>query len=47
MTEQQVTEEVLRYIDDNSYNYAVLIDGDWGTGRTYYAKNGLKDAIKT
>lgn len=29
MTEQQIKEEILRYIKDQTYNYAVLIDGEW------------------
>ena len=46
MTEQQIIDEILRYIDDNSYNYAVLIDGEWGCGKTYFAKNSLTKNIE-
>lgn len=46
MTEQQITDEILRYIDDKSYNYAVLIDGDWGSGKTYFAKHALTEKIE-
>lgn len=28
MTEQQIKDEILRYLRDTSYNYAVLIDGE-------------------
>lgn len=38
MTEQQIKEEILRYIKDRTYNYAVLIDGEWGSGKTYFVK---------
>lgn len=38
MTEQQIKEEILRYIKDQTYNYAVLIDGEWGSGKTYFVK---------
>lgn len=41
MTEQQITNEVLRYLKDRSYNYAVLIDGEWGSGKTYFVNNTL------
>ena len=41
MTERQIIDEILRYIEDESYNYAVLIDGEWGSGKTYFAKNIL------
>lgn len=46
MTEQQVKEEVLRYIDDNLYNYAILIDGEWGSGKTYFITHVLSKEIK-
>lgn len=45
MIEQQITNEILRYIDDGLYQYAVLIDGEWGCGKTYYVKNALTEAI--
>lgn len=45
MTEKQIVNEILRYIKDETYNYAVLIDGEWGCGKTYFAKNALSDAI--
>ena len=46
MTEQQVRDEVLRYIDDSAYNYAILIDGEWGCGKTYFISNILSQEIK-
>lgn len=45
MTEKQIIDEVLRYINDDTYNYAVLIDGEWGCGKTYFAKNSLTAEI--
>lgn len=45
MTEKQITEEILRYLKDVSYNYAVLIDGEWGSGKTFFANNILTKAI--
>lgn len=47
MTDQKIKDEILRYIIDYSYNYAVLIDGEWGSGKTYFVKNVLVDAIKS
>ena len=47
MNEQQIKTEVIRYIDDDSYNYAILIDGAWGTGKTYFVKNTLSSVIQT
>lgn len=45
MTEQQIREEILRYLKDKAYNYAVLIDGEWGSGKTYFVNNTLTKAI--
>lgn len=45
MTEKQITEEILRYLKDESYNYAVLIDGEWGSGKTFFANRTLTKAI--
>lgn len=46
MTEQQIKDEVLRYIDDKAYNYAILIDGEWGSGKTYFVTKALTEEIK-
>lgn len=45
MRGEQITEEILRYLKDTTYNYAVLIDGEWGCGKTFYIKNVLINAI--
>lgn len=45
MTEKQITEEILRYLSDKAYNYAVLIDGEWGSGKTFFVNNTLTKAI--
>jgi len=45
MTEEQIIDETLRYISDESYNYAILIDGEWGCGKTYFIKNTLQKSI--
>lgn len=38
MTEQQIIDEILRYLHDDSYNYAVLIDGEWGEWKNLFCK---------
>lgn len=45
MRNEQIQKEVLRYLSDSSYNYAVLIDGGWGCGKTFFIKNILVNAI--
>ena len=39
--EQMIMEEVKRYLSDDTYDYALLIDGDWGSGKTYFVKEIL------
>lgn len=46
MTENQIIEETIRYLSDESYNYAILIDGEWGCGKTYFIQHGLKEQIE-
>lgn len=46
MTDKQIIEETLRYLSDESYNYAILIDGEWGCGKTYFIQHGLKEQIE-
>lgn len=47
MNGTQVIEEIIRYLDDENYRYAVLIDGVWGCGKTFFALHDMKDAIET
>lgn len=46
MTDNQIIEETLRYLSDKSYNYAILIDGEWGCGKTFFIQNVLKRQIE-
>lgn len=46
MKEIHIKEEIIRYLDDENYNYAILIDGDWGSGKTYFINHGLKEEIE-
>lgn len=45
LNEDAITAEIMSYVKNRIYNYAVLIDGDWGTGKTYaqcsYSKRAL------
>ena len=34
-------EELKKYIENDRINYAVLIDGEWGSGKTYFIKEEL------
>ena len=46
MNNQQITTEISHYLHDQTYQYAVLIDGEWGCGKTFFVKNELTTSIK-
>ena len=37
----ELIEELKKYIKNDRVNYAVLIDGEWGSGKTYFIKEEL------
>ena len=37
--------EIKKYIANDRINYAVLIDGEWGSGKTYFIKEELIPAL--
>lgn len=46
LNDGEIIEVVKEYIDNAIYNYAVMIDGEWGSGKTYFVKNNLLNAIE-
>lgn len=36
MNEEQLIKEIENYINDETYNYAVLINGEWGCGKNIF-----------
>lgn len=42
ITEEEIFELILRYIRKKNTEYAILIDGKWGVGKTFFIKNSLK-----
>lgn len=47
MTSNQVVEAVENYVRDENAKYALLIDGVWGSGKTYLYENYLAGAIES
>ena len=45
LNEQQIIQGINRYLNDKLYNYAILIDGEWGCGKTFFVKNTLREAL--
>lgn len=46
MNGKQIESEVIRYLGDTNYRYAILIEGEWGCGKTYFVLDDLQTAIK-
>lgn len=45
MTSSEVINAVVNYVKDKNAQYAILIDGAWGSGKTYLYENYLVRAI--
>lgn len=43
--EEQIIKTIKSYIEMKNCNYAILIDGQWGTGKTFFVKNTLMPII--
>ena len=41
MNTKSMLKEIMNYINNDRLNYALLINGQWGTGKTYFIKNKL------
>ena len=46
MQSEQIINEVKRYLEDENYRYAIMIDGNWGCGKTHFVLHDLTSAIK-
>lgn len=41
LTDDEIVDVLINYVDENIYNYAVMIDGEWGCGKTYFIEKRL------
>lgn len=46
ISDKEVNELVLRYITEKDANYAILIKGEWGIGKTFLIKNSVISYVK-
>lgn len=46
LSDKEIIETIKEYIDDTVYNRAILIDGSWGTGKTFFVKNKLMKKLE-
>lgn len=46
ISDKDVIKQILEYVKEKRYNQAILIDGEWGAGKTYFVKTKLLKQIK-
>ena len=46
LTDDDIVKEIVNYVDETLYNYAVMIDGEWGCGKTYFIQERLYKALR-
>lgn len=46
LSDDEIVDVLINYIDEELYNYAVMIDGEWGCGKTYFIRENLQDRLK-
>lgn len=46
LSDCEIIEVIKDYIHDSIYNYALLIDGEWGSGKSYFVKEYLIPRIE-
>ena len=46
LSDDEIVDVLINYIDEKLYNYAVMIDGEWGCGKTYFIRENLQDKLE-
>ena len=46
MKNEDIIKIVIEYITEERYKQAILIDGEWGAGKTFFVKEQLLDYLK-
>lgn len=46
LTDEEILKMLIDYVTDNRYKQAILIDGEWGSGKTYFVKEKLLSKLK-
>ena len=44
---EDLIESILNYVRSNNTDYAIMINGEWGSGKTYFWNNQIKKKINT
>lgn len=46
LNEEEMVSTILNYLEEKIYHYAIMVDGEWGSGKTYFIKNRLIPQIE-
>lgn len=46
LSDDEIVDVLINYIDEELYNYAVMIGGEWGCGKTYFIRENLQDKLE-
>ena len=46
LSSEEIIASFLNYLDNTIYSYAYMLDGSWGSGKTFFVKNMLIPAIE-
>lgn len=46
LTDEKILDIIVKYVSDNRYSQAILIDGEWGSGKTFFVDNKLIPVLK-
>lgn len=47
MEMEELVESILDYVRSDYTDYAIMINGEWGSGKTYFWNNQIKKKIDT
>lgn len=47
MTKEAVIQHIIEYLQNDKANYAVMLCGEWGSGKTHLYKNHIRKAIRS
>ena len=47
MTNDELNQYILHYLTEDKTNGAIMLTGDWGTGKSYYIQNSLKPFLES
>ena len=46
LSTKEIIDIFKKYLDNTVYNYAFMLNGSWGSGKTYFVKESLIPAIQ-